>query len=107
MVRRVALFIVASIVGAASYASAQVETVANFNPTLLETPENIAIDRDNNKYVSLALTGDGPTAVFFGHKNEGFDLYIANAAFPFFQVPPPRTPSLLRLRLDVHGVHQP
>jgi sugar lactone lactonase YvrE len=316
MVRRVALFIVASVVGLASYASAQIETVVSFNATLLETPENIAIDHDNNKYVSLALTGeirkiapdgtqstfallplgappltfcgpffagltgitfdehdnlyanlascdpasrgiwkiphdgepaariaalpmqslpngivhhrdriyaadsvigviwrvadtggvaeiwandqalaqlpnglpgpnglklfegelyvsnpsqgsviavrvrpdgtagatrthatnvfcddfafdvhgnlycgtdpfntvvriapdgtittiltaadglDGPTAVFFGHRNEGFDLYIANAAFPFFQVPPPRTPSLLRLRLDVHG----
>src|SRR5262245_12721052 len=318
MVRRVALFIVASALGAASYASAQVETIASFNASLLETPENIAIDHDNNKYVSLALTGkirkiaadgtqstfallplgappltfcgpffggltgitfdehdnlyanlascdaasrgvwkiphdgqptriaalpmqslpngivhhrdqvytadsvlgviwrvadtggtpevwvggpalaqlpnglpgpnglklfegelyvsnpsqgtvaavrvrpdstagatrthatgvfcddfafdvdgnlycgtdpfntvvriapdgaidtiltaadglDGPTAVFFGQRNEGFDLYIANAAFPFFQVPPPRTPSLLRMRLDVHGSHQ-
>ena len=319
MVRRVALFIVASVVGLASYASAQIETVVSFNATLLETPENIAIDHDNNKYVSLALTGeirkiapdgtqstfallplgappltfcgpffggltgitfdehdnlyanlascdpasrgiwkiphdgqpaariaalpmqslpngivhhrdriyaadsvigviwrvadtggvaeiwandqalaqlpnglpgpnglklfegelyvsnpsqgsviavrvrpdgtagatrthatnvfcddfafdvhgnlycgtdpfnsvvriapdgtittiltaadglDGPTAVFFGHRNEGFDLYIANAAFPFFQVPSPRTPSLLRLRLDVHGFQQ-
>jgi hypothetical protein len=58
MVRRVALLIVASIVSLASHAAAQVETVANFNPTLLETPENIAIDHDNNKYVSLALTGE-------------------------------------------------
>src|SRR5262245_10419654 len=58
MVRRVALFVVASTVGLASYASAQVETVANFNATLLETPENIAIDHANNKYVSLALTGE-------------------------------------------------
>jgi len=50
---------------------------------------------------------DGPTAVLFGRKDEGFDLYITNAAFPFFQVPPPRLPSLLRLQLDVHGFPQP
>jgi sugar lactone lactonase YvrE len=43
---------------AAAAASAQVQTVAQFNATLLETPESIAIDRDNNKYVSLALTGE-------------------------------------------------
>jgi len=54
--------------------------------------------------ILTALEGlDGPTAVLFGRRDEGFDLYIANAAFPFFQVPPPRTPSLLRLQLDVHG----
>jgi sugar lactone lactonase YvrE len=50
---------------------------------------------------------DGPTAVLFGRNDEGFDLYITNAAFPFFQVPPPRIPSLLRLKLDVHGFSQP
>lgn len=58
--------------------------------------------------ILTALDGlDGPTAVLFGHKDEGFDLYITNAAFPFFQVPAPRRPSLLRLRLDVHGLLQP
>jgi len=46
---------------------------------------------------------DGPTAILFGIKDEGFDLFITNAAFPFFQVPTPRMPSLMRLRLDVHG----
>jgi hypothetical protein len=50
---------------------------------------------------------DGPTALAFGRNQEGFDLYVTNAAFPFFQVPPPRLPSLLRLRLDVHGFPQP
>src|SRR5215470_17255955 len=58
MIRRVALLFVASMVGAASYASAQVETVALFNASLFETPENIAIDHENNLYVSLALTGE-------------------------------------------------
>lgn len=57
--------------------------------------------------VDTILTGadglDGPTAVLFGRKSEGFDLYITNAAFPFFPGPTPRVPSLLRLRLHVHG----
>jgi sugar lactone lactonase YvrE len=58
--------------------------------------------------ILTALDGlDGPTAVLFGHNDEGFELYITNAAFPFFQVPPPRMPSLLRLKLDVHGFVQP
>jgi sugar lactone lactonase YvrE len=58
--------------------------------------------------ILTALDGlDGPTAVLFGHNDEGFELYITNAAFPFFQVPPPRIPSLLRLHLDVHGFFQP
>jgi hypothetical protein len=35
-----------------------VETVAIFDPARLETPENIAIDEHNNKYISLALTGE-------------------------------------------------
>jgi len=48
----------ALLLAAAPYAFAQVETVAQFNPSLLETPESIAIDHDNNKYVSLALTGE-------------------------------------------------
>jgi hypothetical protein len=50
---------------------------------------------------------DGPTALLFGRGSEGFNLYVTNAAFPFFQVPPPRLPSLLRLKLEVHGFPQP
>jgi sugar lactone lactonase YvrE len=58
--------------------------------------------------ILTALDGlDGPTAVLFGHNDEGFELYITNAAFPFFQVPGPRLPTLLRLKLDVHGFFQP
>src|SRR5262245_21140607 len=58
MVRRIIPTIAALLMAAASSAFAQVETVAQFNPSLLETPESIAIDRDNNKYVGLALTGE-------------------------------------------------
>src|SRR5262245_50197670 len=50
--------VVVFLLATASMVSAQVETVALFNPTLLETPENIAIDGDNNLYISLALTGE-------------------------------------------------
>ena len=57
MVQRVVPCVVALLLAAAPYASAQIETVALFNASLLETPENIAVDHDNNKYVSLALTG--------------------------------------------------
>lgn len=34
------------------------QVVASFNPSTLETPENLWIDRDNNVYVTLALTGE-------------------------------------------------
>jgi sugar lactone lactonase YvrE len=60
--------LVAALVGlamaSAAPASAQpspnptVETVALFDAGALETPENIAIDNHNNKYISLALTGE-------------------------------------------------
>src|SRR5262249_30346264 len=55
---RVVPVVIALLVAGAGRASAQVETVASFNPSLLETPENIAIDTANDKYVSLALTGE-------------------------------------------------
>ena len=50
---------------------------------------------------------DGPTAILFGEKNEGFDIFITNGAFPFFPVPPPRRPSLMKMTLDVHGFPHP
>ena len=58
MVRRIIPTVAALLLAAAPCAFAQVETVAQFNPSLLETPESLAIDHDNNKYVSLALTGE-------------------------------------------------
>jgi len=57
--------LVAALIGVATLlsptaASAQepVETVALFDADALETPESIAIDNHNNKYISLALTGE-------------------------------------------------
>jgi len=36
----------------------QLEVLAAFNPVALETPENLAFDRDGNLFISLALTGE-------------------------------------------------
>src|SRR5829696_3353021 len=58
MVRHVLSGMVVMLLAAVPHASAQVETVAQFNASLLETPESLAIDHANNKYVSLALTGE-------------------------------------------------
>ena len=58
MIRRFAVLATAFLVAAAPQASAQVHTVVAFNASLFETPENIAIDRNDNTYVSLALTGE-------------------------------------------------
>jgi len=63
--------VVAILLTGAPYAADQVETVALFDALALETPESIAIDHDNNKYISLALTGeirkiasDGPQSAY-------------------------------------------
>ena len=62
------------------------------------TVVRIAPDGTMETILTAADGLDGPTAVLFGRNNEGFDLYMTNAAFPFFPVPPPRLPSLLRLQ---------
>ena len=71
------------------------------------TVVRIAPDGGMETILSAADGLDGPTAILFGGKDDGFDIYITNAAFPFFQVPPPRMPSLLRLKLEVHGFSHP
>jgi sugar lactone lactonase YvrE len=52
--------ILVSTTAASAHPDAQepVETVALFDADALETPESIAIDNHNNKYISLALTGE-------------------------------------------------
>jgi hypothetical protein len=104
--------------------AAEVETVALFNPLAFETPESVQFDRHGNAYISMALTGeirkiapggvlevvlegadrlDGPTAAAFGVGADNKNLYITNAAFPFFPGPDPRRPSLLRLHVGIPG----
>jgi len=49
---------------------------------------------------------DGPTSAMFGRSGEDrMDLYVTNAAFPFFSTT--HRPSLLRVDLDVAGVARP
>jgi hypothetical protein len=49
---------------------------------------------------------DGPTAVAFGRTGgDNFNLYICNAAFPFFSVT--HRPSLMKLYLDIPGAPLP
>lgn len=49
---------------------------------------------------------DGPTSAAFGQRGrDRFDLYIGNAAFPFFTTT--FRPSLMRLHLDVPGAPRP
>ena len=50
---------------------------------------------------------DGPTATAFGVGADRENLYITNAAFPFFPGPNPRRPSLMRLHIGVPGKPRP
>lgn len=43
---------------AAPAALAQAQTLILFNPAAVETPESIVFDRDDNAYITLALTGE-------------------------------------------------
>jgi sugar lactone lactonase YvrE len=64
----------------------------------------VRMDPDGSTEILLTAADglDGPTATAFGVKGEDrFNLYITNAAFPFFSVA--HQPSLMRLHLDVPG----
>jgi sugar lactone lactonase YvrE len=64
----------------------------------------IRVDPGGSSEILLTFADglDGPTATAFGvHGQDRFNLYITNAAFPFFSVD--HRPSLMRLRLDVPG----
>lgn len=61
--------------------------------------------------VKVLLTADdgldGPTATAFGVGADKKNLYITNAAFPFFPGPTPRRPSVMRLSLRIPGEPRP
>ncbi len=66
----------------------------------------VRLDPDGTSEILLTAADglDGPTSATFGRRwGNRRNLYITNAAFPFFPGPDPRRPSLLRLRLDVPG----
>ena len=70
-------------------------------------PTNLLVRLDPDGTTEILLTAadglDGPTAATFGRKGaDRFNLYITNAAFPFFPTTAFR-PSLMRLHLGVPG----
>ena len=69
-------------------------------------PTNILVRLDPDGTSEILLTAadllDGPTSCAFGRRGDNrFNLYITNAAFPFFTTT--FRPSLMRLELDVKG----
>jgi sugar lactone lactonase YvrE len=69
-------------------------------------PTNLLVRLDPDGTTEILLTAadglDGPTAATFGRTgSDRFNLYITNAAFPFFSVT--HRPSLMRLHLRVPG----
>jgi sugar lactone lactonase YvrE len=69
----------------------------------------VRVAPDGTRQVLLTAADglDGPTAAAFGRTGDtNFDLYITNAAFPFFSTS--HRPSLMRLHLDIPGApHHP
>jgi sugar lactone lactonase YvrE len=74
-------------------------------------PFNTVVRITPDGQIEVLLTAadglDGPTATVFGVGNDNKNLYITNAAFPFFPGPTPRRPSLLRLHIGVAGKPRP
>lgn len=69
-------------------------------------PTNLLVRVDPDGTTEILLTAadglDGPTAATFGRTGaDRFNLYITNAAFPFFSTT--HRPSLMRLHLGVQG----
>ncbi|HEV2803105.1 MAG TPA: hypothetical protein VGW12_21740 [Pyrinomonadaceae bacterium] len=77
-------------------------TTDPFNTVVRVTPDG---------QIEVLLTAadglDGPTAAAFGVRNDSKNLYITNAAFPFFPGPTPRRPSLLRFDVGIPGKPRP
>ncbi|HEX6861500.1 MAG TPA: hypothetical protein VF414_01730, partial [Thermoanaerobaculia bacterium] len=69
-------------------------------------PTNLLVRLDPDGTTEILLTAadglDGPTAATFGRTgHDRFNLYVTNAAFPFFSLT--HRPSLMRLHLAVPG----
>jgi len=74
-------------------------------------PFNTVVRVAPNGTVTTLLTAsdglDGPTAAAFGVGADRKNLYITNAAFPFFSGPNPRRPSLMRVNVGIPGKPRP
>jgi sugar lactone lactonase YvrE len=77
-----------------------VETVALFNPMAPDTPESIVIDRQGNKFISMALTGEirkiDPNGVQSTH------AMLPNGVFSFTPPNPP-TGGMTAMAMDDDG----
>jgi sugar lactone lactonase YvrE len=77
-------------------------TTDPFNTVVRVTPDGA---------ITVLLTAadglDGPTAAAFGVGGDNKNLYITNAAFPFFPGPDPRRPSILRYHVGIPGKPRP
>ncbi|HEX8474642.1 MAG TPA: hypothetical protein VF666_11455 [Pyrinomonadaceae bacterium] len=71
------------------------------------TVVRIAPDGSITVLLTAADGLDGPTATAFGVGNDKKNLYITNAAFPFFPGPNPRRPSITRLNVGIAGKPRP
>lgn len=74
-------------------------------------PFNTVVRVSPDGHIEVLLTAadglDGPTAVAFGVGADKKNLYITNAAFPFFPGPNPRRPSLMRYHVGIAGKPRP
>lgn len=77
-------------------------TTDPFNTVVRITPDGA---------ITVLLTAadglDGPTAAAFGVGGDNKNLYVTNAAFPFFPGPNPRRPSILRYHVGIPGKPRP
>ncbi|HEV2860031.1 MAG TPA: hypothetical protein VGX48_03425 [Pyrinomonadaceae bacterium] len=71
------------------------------------TVVRIAPDGTVDVLLTAADGLDGPTAAAFGVGDDRKNLYITNAAFPFFPGPNPRRPGILRYEVGVAGKTRP
>jgi sugar lactone lactonase YvrE len=74
-------------------------------------PFNTVVRVSPDGQIEVLLTAadglDGPTSTAFGVGADNKNLYITNAAFPFFPGPNPRRPSLMRYHIGIAGKPRP
>lgn len=74
-------------------------------------PFNTVVRISPDGSIEVLLTAadglDGPTSAAFGVGKDSKNLYITNAAFPFFPGPDPRRPGIMRLQTGTPGHPRP
>ncbi|HWS55417.1 MAG TPA: hypothetical protein VN228_14870, partial [Pyrinomonadaceae bacterium] len=79
--------------------------------TQTTNPFNTVVRVTPGGAVEVLLTAadglDGPTAAAFGVRGDNQNLYVTNAAFPFFPGPDPRRPGIMRVHVGTPGKPRP